>query len=78
MSNTNTARIITSGVQIEVERVSTHHTVHGTRGPRIYVRVRAASSKPGIDEGPRTCLSLLPEDAKAFGILLQQSAGGAA
>ena len=26
MSNTNTARIVTSGISIEVERVTTHHT----------------------------------------------------
>jgi len=78
MSNSNTARIVTSGISIEVERVSTHDTVHGTRGPRVYVRMRSAASKPGLDEGPRTCLSLTLEDAKAFGLLLQQSAGGVA
>jgi hypothetical protein len=78
MSNKNIARIITSGLSIEVERVSVHDTVHGLRGPRVYVRMRSAASKPGLDEGPRTCLSLTVEDAKAFGLLLQQNAGGVA
>lgn len=74
----NTAKIVTSGLSIEVERVASHDTVHGERGPRVYVRIRPAGSEPGRDNGPRTCLTLAPEDAQAFGILLQQSARGAA
>jgi hypothetical protein len=74
MKENTTARILTSGLSIEVERVNTHATVHGERGPRIYVRIRPASSEPGRDAGPKTCLSLEPQDATAFGLLLQQAA----
>ena len=76
MKPTNTARIVASGLSIEVERVAQHHTVHGKRTPRVYVRLRPASSEPGRDNGPRTCLTLEPADAQAFGLLLQHSAGG--
>jgi hypothetical protein len=69
----NTARIITSGLSIEVERVDQHATVHGDRGPRVYVRIRPAASEPGRDNGPRTCLTLTNADAQAFGLLLQQA-----
>lgn len=70
----NTAKINTDGLSIEVERVANHATIHGARGPRVYVRIRPAGAEPGRDYGPRTCLTLAPEDAQAFGILLQQAA----
>lgn len=68
-----TAKITTDGMSIEVERVANHVTVHGPRGPRVYVRIRPASAEPGRDAGPRTCLTLAPQDAQAFGILLHQA-----
>jgi hypothetical protein len=69
----NTAKITTDGMAIEVERIADHSTVHGPRGPRVYVRIRPASAEPGRDAGPRTCLALSPQDAHAFGLLLQQA-----
>jgi hypothetical protein len=66
---------ITSGLSIEVERVDQHATVHGDRGPRVYVRIRPAASEPGRDNGPHTCLTLTNADAQAFGLLLQQAGG---
>jgi hypothetical protein len=80
-TSTNTSRIITSGLSIEVERVAAPSTSI-QRSARIDVRIRPADSEPGRDTGPKTCLSLEPSDAHAFGVLLQQAAaqaeGGAA
>lgn len=74
MNPSSTAKITTDGLSIEVERVAPHTTVHGNRGARVYVRMRPSGSEPGRDDGPRTCLTLTPEGAYAFGLLLQQSA----
>lgn len=79
MSNSNTTRRLTvDGLSIEVEPVTTHHTIHGARGPRVYVRIRAAGAEPGRDAGPRTSLSLTPRAARLLGQQLQSAAGGAA
>lgn len=68
-----TAKITTDGLSIEVEQVADHMTVNGPRGPRVYVRIRPTGAEPGRDYGPRTCLTLAPRDAVAFGLLMQQA-----
>ena len=74
------ACITTDGVRIEVERVGAHSTVHGPRGARVYVRIRPSSATPGLDTGPRTCLSFSLTGAHAVGLLLLRTtmAGGGA
>ena len=73
-SAAQTACIATDGVRVEVERVGTHATVHGPRGARVYVRIGPSNGAPGLDAGPRTCLSFTLTGAHDVGLLLMRAA----
>lgn len=69
-----TRKLAVDGLNIEVDHVGEHVTVHGKRDARVYVRLRPAGAEPGRDAGPRTSLSLSPLAAERLGLLLQHAA----
>lgn len=69
-----TRKLAVDGLNIEVDHVGEHRTVHGSRSARVYVRIRPAGAEPGRDAGPRTSLSLSPLAAERLGLLLQHAA----